>query len=91
MSAYLRPDFWHEARKGLAERERQKPVSEDDGKENEVIGMSLTPWPICPHCRERQQDDMEAGQYQECECTACGKNYKRFREIEISYTTEAME
>lgn len=36
MTYYLKPNFWHEARKALVEREREKPVSEDDGEENEV-------------------------------------------------------
>lgn len=36
MTYYLKPNFWHEARKTLAERERQKSVSENDGEENEM-------------------------------------------------------
>jgi len=47
--------------------------------------------PICPHCGKHQTDDMEGNQYQEVECSECGELFKRFRHIEVTYTTEVME
>lgn len=38
-----------------------------------------------------QGDDMEGYQYQEVECSECGELFKRFRHIEVTYTTEVME
>ena len=56
-----------------------------------MIKLEHTQWPICPHCGSYQVDDMEGYQYQEVECSECGKSFKRFRHIEITYTTEVTE
>lgn len=47
--------------------------------------------PICPHCGEKQEDDLEFMSEGENDCDNCGKPYELTIYESVNYSTEKIE
>lgn len=54
------------------------------------INCSYTDEVVCPHCRYEFSDSWEFADFEIFECYECGKEFKIFRHVEVTYCTEKL-
>lgn len=54
------------------------------------INCSYTDEVVCPHCRYEFSDSWEFADFETFECYECGKEFKIFRHVEVTYSTEKL-
>jgi len=65
------------------------------GKKVVEFDTSLTEFPVCPHCgfEDEEWDSSESDPQKKgrATCKECGRRFKYYEEVEISYTTHKIK
>ena len=54
------------------------------------INCSYTDEVVCPYCEYEFSDSWEFADFETFECCECGKEFKIFRHVEVTYCTEKL-